>query len=54
MTKRIVGRFGFALGSARLACFHKGGAEVDLTLQFNVLAACAVFLFLGAIILGAF
>jgi hypothetical protein len=28
--------------------------KVDLTLRLNALAAAAVFLFLGAIILGAF
>jgi hypothetical protein len=32
----------------------KGGDAVDLTLKFNVLAVCAVFAFVGAILLGAF
>jgi len=27
---------------------------VDLTLKLNVLAACAVFVFVGAILIGAF
>jgi hypothetical protein len=31
-----------------------GGTNVDLTLRLNVLVACAVFLFLGAILFGAF
>ena len=29
-------------------------AHVDLTLKFDVLAVCAVFVFVGAILLGAF
>jgi len=28
--------------------------RVDLTLRLNVLAVCAVFVFVGAILLGAF
>ncbi len=28
--------------------------RVDLTMKLNVLAVCAVFLFVGAIVLGAF
>jgi hypothetical protein len=32
----------------------RGGAAVDLTLRMNVLAVTAVFLFVGAILLGAF
>jgi hypothetical protein len=28
--------------------------RVDLTLKLNVLAACAVFVFVGAVLLGAF
>jgi hypothetical protein len=28
--------------------------RVDLTVRLNVLAACAVFVFVGAIVLGAF
>jgi hypothetical protein len=34
--------------------FNKGGTAVDLTLRLNVLAVCAVFAFVGAILLGAF
>jgi hypothetical protein len=34
--------------------FSKGGANVDLTLRLNVVAVCAVFLFIGAILIGAF
>ena len=33
---------------------NKGGAAVDLTLRLNVLAVCAVFAFVGAILLGVF
>jgi len=36
------------------ACFSKGGANVDLTLRLNMLVVGAVFLFLGAILFGAF
>lgn len=32
----------------------KGGNAVDLSLRMNVLAVCAVFVFVGAILLGAF
>jgi hypothetical protein len=32
----------------------KGGTAVDLALKLNVLAVCAVFLFVGAVLLGAF
>jgi len=28
--------------------------RVDLTLKLNVLAVCAVFVFVGAVLLGAF
>jgi len=31
-----------------------GGAQVNLTKKINVLAVCAVFAFVGAILLGAF
>ena len=39
-----------------LVCSHrnKGGRTVDLSLRLNVLAVCAVFVFVGAILLGAF
>ncbi|MFI4961581.1 MAG: hypothetical protein ACHP82_09045, partial [Hyphomicrobiales bacterium] len=47
-----------ASGSARsLLVFghiNKGGTAVDLTLRPEVLAVCAVFIFVGAILLGAF
>jgi hypothetical protein len=33
---------------------NKGGTAVDLALKLNVLAVCAVFAFVGAILLGAF
>jgi hypothetical protein len=33
---------------------NKGGTAVDLALRWNVLAVCAVFVFVGAILLGAF
>jgi hypothetical protein len=38
----------------RVIHLNKGGAAVDLTLRMNVLAVTAVFLFVGAILLGAF
>jgi hypothetical protein len=38
----------------RVKYLNKGGAAVDLTLRMNVLAVTAVFLFVGAILLGAF
>jgi hypothetical protein len=37
-----------------LAYLNKGGTNVDLSLRLNVLAVCAVFVFVGAIVLGAF
>jgi len=33
---------------------NKGGTAVELTLKWDVLAVGAVFLFVGAILLGAF
>jgi len=33
---------------------NKGGTAVDLALRLNVLAVCAVFVFVGAILIGAF
>lgn len=33
---------------------NKGGTAVDLALKWNVLAVFAVFVFVGAILLGAF
>ena len=46
----------FDLGSFRasLWAFNEGGTAVDLALKLNVLAVCAVFAFVGAILLGAF
>jgi hypothetical protein len=39
----------------RSPVFHQREApKVDLTLRLNALAVCAVFVFVGAIILGAF
>jgi hypothetical protein len=32
----------------------QGGALVDIALKLNVVAVCAVFVFVGAILLGAF
>jgi hypothetical protein len=31
-----------------------GGTRVNLTLKLNMLAVCAVFVFVGAILIGAF
>jgi hypothetical protein len=39
------------IGSAHL---NKGGTTVDHTLRLDVLAVCAVFMFVGAVLLGAF
>ena len=33
---------------------NKGGTTVDLTLRLNLLAVCAAFVFVGAVLLGAF
>jgi hypothetical protein len=33
---------------------NEGGTTVDLSLRMDVLAVCAVFVFVGAILLGAF
>jgi hypothetical protein len=45
-----------AHGLSMLAFFHlnKGGTAVDFALRLNVLAVCAVFVFVGAVLLGAF
>jgi len=40
--------------SAKELELNKGGTAVDLSLRLNVLAVCAVFVFVGAILLGAF
>jgi hypothetical protein len=36
------------------AHLNKGGTTVDHTLRLDVLAVCAVFVFVGAVLLGAF
>jgi hypothetical protein len=36
------------------AYLNKGGTTVDHTLRLDVLAVCAVFTFVGAVLLGAF
>jgi len=41
----------FLLG---LVYLNKGGTAVELTLKWDVLAVCTVFVFVGAILLGAF
>ena len=33
---------------------NKGGTTVDHSLRLDVLAVCAVFVFVGAVLLGAF
>jgi hypothetical protein len=33
---------------------EEGSIDVDLAVRLNVLAVCAVFVFVGAILLGAF
>ena len=38
----------------KLAKLKPGGRDVDLALQLDVLAVCAVFAFVTAILLGAF
>ena len=40
--------------SATLVSFNEGGTAVDLSLRLDVLAVCAVFVFVGAVLLGAF
>lgn len=32
----------------------EGGLDVDLAVRINLLAVCAVFAFVGAVLLGAF
>ena len=44
-------------GGARYISGHRfktGRHAVDLALKYDVLAVCAVFMFVGAILLGAF
>jgi hypothetical protein len=46
--------FGLTMRSATLAHSQAGRHDVDLALKLDVLAVCAVFGFVGAILLGAF
>jgi hypothetical protein len=48
--------FGASFGSASLlaSTTQMEVRRVDLTMRLNVLAVCAVFVFVGAIVLGAF
>jgi hypothetical protein len=46
--------FAFALCGILLAQTLMEVRRVDLRLKLNVLAVCAVFVFVGAILLGAF
>ena len=47
-------RFSASAFPASLTYINKGGTAVDFALRLNVLAVCAVFAFVGAILLGAF
>jgi hypothetical protein len=50
-----VTRFDTAAFCVSFAPYQQGRHDaVDLTLKMNVLAVCAVFVFVGAILLGAF
>jgi hypothetical protein len=52
-----ISRFGFARGSDTLASrlTKEGSTDVGLaTLNVNVVVVCAVFVFVGAVLLGAF
>jgi len=55
-TSRSAARF--VLRTAARLCYTrattKEATDVDLALRLNVLAVCAVFLFVGAVLLGAF
>jgi hypothetical protein len=46
--------FGPLRAFAILAPETKEATKVDIALKLNVLAVCAVFLFVGAVLLGAF
>ena len=46
--------FGAQGACVKLAPETKEAPDVDLALRLNVLAVCAVFLFIGAVLLGAF
>ena len=52
----ITGRIGSAAGHATFPAIglKTGRHAVDLALKYDVLAVCAVFVFVGAILLGAF
>jgi hypothetical protein len=50
----VTGSFDAGPFRASLLSVNKGGTDVDLALKLNVLAVCAVFAFVGAILLGAF
>jgi hypothetical protein len=45
---RTAGRFCYTCARTKEAI------DVDLALRLNLLAVCAVFLFIGAVLLGAF
>jgi hypothetical protein len=50
-----ISHFGPGLDSAKLGPLQQGGSTyVDLALRFETLAICTVFVFVGAILLGAF
>jgi hypothetical protein len=51
---RLATRFRASAFPASLTYINKGGTAVDFALRLNVLAVCAVFAFVGAILLGAF
>jgi hypothetical protein len=51
---RHICRFELARRSASLRRFQQGRENVDLTLRLNVLVVCAIVVFLGAILFGAF
>jgi hypothetical protein len=53
--RTIVSVFEAAPASARVhPANNAGGVKVDIALKLNVLAICAVFAFVGAILLGLF
>jgi hypothetical protein len=50
----VSGTFGAGSFRASLPASTREAPAVDLALKLNVLAVCAVFAFVGAILLGAF
>ncbi len=65
MPRTHAGLFNFQHSPVQLASAHRrsvlafnhlneGGTNVDLSLRLNVMVVTAVFLFVGAILLGAF